>query len=324
MQIKFLYYSILAEGLALGTLIINNIYGYLLFYLIHTIASLLISLFLHQFLPPHFRTKRNHFIITTTLIISATFIIGFISSIVVYLYVMRKQKDQELIPMIQISHKDYDDFPNIKRNFGEASATKLDGPKNYKIKLLSMISEFKTRDTLAVVQKGVSEEDDEVRLTSFSIINRFTSQINNIIKIKLDEYEKSTDELKKAEIAVELAKNYWELIYYGLSDKELEKYILFMIEKYTFFAININPDDPEISFLKGKLHLYKYELSSAEESFLNAINKGLEGEKVYPYLAEVYFYKKDFKKVKELIMEIAILERLDPRLFTIMKMWTQT
>ncbi len=321
MQVKTLSLAIITEGTALVFLNTNSFYGYIMFYATHTIASFLISVFLYPFLPQHFKTKKKHFVITTTLIISSTFIVGFIFSIIVYLWAMRRQKDHEITPIMQISHKDFYEFPAIKRSFGEGSATKLEGNKTYKIKLLTMISEFKTRETLSVVQKGISEEDDEVRLTSFSIVNKFTNKINEQIKSKLDEFEKSTDPKEKGEIAKELAKSYWDLIYFGLSDLELEKYILQMIERYTDTALELTQNDSEALFLKGRLFLYKKDLDNAEKYITNSIETGYDKEKAYPYLAEVYFYKREYKKTKELIDEIAILERLDPRLQTIMNMW---
>lgn len=321
MQGKLLSISIFTESTALLFLHSHSLLGYFAFYIIHTIASFLLALFLHPFLPNHFSSKKRQFLFTTTLIISATSLVGFVSSIIIYIWAMRKQKEHEIIPIEQIYHKDFYEFPEIKRSFGEGSATKLEGSKTYKIKLLTMISEFKTKETLSVVQKGVSEEDDEIRLTSFSIVNKFTTKINEQIKSKLDEFEKTTNTVEKGEIAKELAKSYWDLIYYGLSDQELERYILQMIQKYTDIALEYNNNDPETLFLKGRLFLYKKDLTNAEKYLIDSINAGFEKEKAYPYLAEVYFYKKDYKKTRELIDEIAILERLDPRLQTIMNMW---
>lgn len=306
---------------SLGFLFLNNIYGYFLFFLFHSAGSFLLSIFLYPHIPNHLKGKRKQFIFITSLIIASTSFIGFIYILFVYLFSVRRQSDFETTPIIQISHRDYYEFPDVKRSFGESSATKLEGSKNFKIRLLSVISEFKTKDTLAVVKKGIAEEDDEVRLTSFSIMNKFTTRINNQIKIKLDEFDTAKDEREKGEIAKDLAKYYWELIYYGLSDEELEKYVFQMIEKYTDLAINITRDDPEIVFLKGKLYLYRKDLDLAEEYFLDAILLGYDKEKIYPYMAEVYFYKNDYKKTRELIKEISFMEKLDPKLQLIMSIW---
>lgn len=309
------------ESSALGSLFLYNIYGYFLFFLLHSAASFLLSIFLYPYLPNHLKGKRKQFVFITSLIIASTSFIGFIATFFVYLFFMRKQKEYETTPIIQISHRDYYEFPYVKRSFGESSATKLEGSKNFKIRLLSMISEFKTKDTLAVVKRGIAEEDDEVRLTSFSIMNKFVTKINNQIKIKLDEFDKSQDERSRGEISRDLAQYYWELIYYGLSDEELEKYVFQMIEKYTDLAINAIKDDPEIVFLKGKLYLYRKELDLAEDCFLDASLLGYDKEKIYPYLAEVYFYKKDYKKTKNIIKEISFMEKLDSKLQLIMGIW---
>ncbi|MGC8768208.1 tetratricopeptide repeat protein [Calditerrivibrio sp.] len=287
----------------------------------HAIASLLLSNFLIVFLPKDYKKDKKQPLILTFLIIFSTFIIGFIASIIIYTIILRKQEDYKFVPIENVSHRSFSEFPKIKRVFGESAARSIIGPKNYKIKLLSIISTIKTKETLSVVQNGIGDENDEIRLTSFSIINKFTSKINNIIKNKIEDFEKATDNNLKSQLAKDIAIGYWDLVYYGLSDKELEKYVYSMIEHYTNISISLNPSDPEIIFIKGKLSLFQNNLNDAEKYLNMALQNGYQEEKIYPYLAELYFYKRDYLRTKEIINKIALMQRLDPKLQTVINMW---
>jgi len=318
---KLLNYAIFTEGAALTFLFLNNIYGYFLFFLIHFISSFTLSVFLFPFSPSNYKSNKTSFLIINTLLIFSTFIIGFIASIILYTYILKKQEEKRFLPFSHISHQSFFDFPKIKRVFGESAARNMTGSDNYKVRLLTMLSDLKIKETLEVIHKGISEKNDEVRLTSFSILNKFTSTINNIIKTKLEEFENCTDSLYKSKLAKELAFSYWDLIYFGLSDKELEKYVISMIEKYTNIAIELNSSDAEVFFLKGKIYLYKNDIDEAEENFITSIILGYDKEKIYPYLAEVYFYKKDYKKIKDIMNELGLIGKLDFKLHPITSMW---
>ncbi|MGB9731587.1 MAG: tetratricopeptide repeat protein [Calditerrivibrio sp.] len=305
----------------------------------HAIASLLLSNFLIVFLPKDYKKDKKQPLILTFLIIFSTFIIGFIASIIIYTIILRKQEDYKFVPIENVSYRSFSEFPKIKRVFGESAARSISefpkikrvfgesavrstiGLKNYKIKLLSIISTIKTKETLSVVQNGIGDENDEIRLTSFSIINKFTSKINNIIKNKIEDFEKATDNNLKSQLAKDIAIGYWDLVYYGLSDKELEKYVYSMIEHYTNISISLNPADPEIIFIKGKLSLFQNNLNDAEKYLNMALQNGYQEEKIYPYLAELYFYKRDYLRTKEIINKIALMQRLDPKLQAVINMW---
>lgn len=321
MHNKLIYFSITTESIGVIFLIQNTLYGYLLFYLMHAIASLLLSNFLIVFLPKDYKKDKKQSLIVTFLIIFSTFIIGFIASIIIYKIILRKQEDYKFVPIENVSYRSFSEFPKINRVFGESAARSMIGPKNYKIKLLSIISAIKTKETLSVVQNGIVDENDEIRLTSFSIINKFTSQINNIIKNKIEDFEKATDSNLKSQLAKDIAIGYWDLVYYGLSDKELEKYVYSMIEHYTNISISLNPADTEIIFIKGKLSLFQNNLKDAEKYLNMALQNGYPEEKIYPYLSELYFYKRDYLRAKEIINKIALMQRLDPKLQTVINMW---
>jgi len=102
-------------------------------------------------------------------------------------------------------------------------------------------------------------------------------------------------------MAEELAYLYWDLIYFELTDSDLKKFIIQEVKKYALIALEYNSDNEKINVLLGKTYLAQKEVDKAQQYFTKAINHGINMDFVVPYLAEIFFIKKDYAKVKKLL-----------------------
>jgi len=335
MSYKNLYYSLILEIVGLGFLFTNNIYGFITFYLFHSIASLLLSLFLHPLIPKKFKIRNNKifFIFFATLIQIATLLVGYIFLIFIIFHLLRSKEKPEEKSLDKFSYSEIFEFPSVKRQFGESAIIEIltgKAQKSIKLKLVSFLSEFKSKEAIQVIKTLLSEKDDEIRLMSFGIINKIETKINREIKEKLDMLEKKLDNLEKAYIYKDLAKLYWELVYLEIADKEIEKFLLEKVKHYIEESKKFGLEDAEIFFLEGRilLEIYKEKeflkkiiLEQALNKFLEAIKYKYPKEKVYPYIAEIYFYKKEYKRLKEILQEIKDIAKYDFKLYPILKVW---
>ncbi|GAB6072215.1 hypothetical protein JCM14244_05920 [Venenivibrio stagnispumantis] len=335
MNYKKLSISLLLEMSAIAFLLMNNLYGIIVFYTFHSLASFILSLVLYPLIPIKFKIRNNKifFIFFVTLIQIATLLVGYIFFIFIVLWLLRHQEKPEEKFLDKFSYSEIFEFPSVKRQFGESAIIEvLTGKtqKATKLKLVSLLSEFKSKEAIQVIKTLLSEKDDEIRLMSFGIINKIETKINREIKEKLDILEKKLDNLEKAYIYKDLAKLYWELVYLEIADKEIEKFLLEKVKYYIEESKKFGLEDAEIFFLEGRvlLEIYKEKeflkkiiLEQALNKFLEAIKYKYPKEKVYPYIAEIYFYKKEYKRLKEILQEIKDIAKYDFKLYPILEVW---
>jgi len=335
MNYKKLSISLLLEMSAIAFLLMNSLYGIIIFYIFHSLASFILSLILYPLIPQKFKIRNNKifFIFFATLIQIATLLLGYIFFIFIVLWLLRHQEKPEEEFLDKFSYSEIFEFPSVKRQFGESAVREVltgKAQKSIKLKLISFLSEFKAKETIHIIKTLLSEKDDEIRLMSFGIINKIETKIIREIKEKLDMLETKLDNLEKAYLYKDLAKLYWELVYLEIADKEIEKFLLEKVKYYIEESKKFGLEDAEILFLEGRvlLEIFK-ENNSLEKTYLEqALNKFSEAikykypkEKVYPYIAEIYFYKKEYKKLKEILQEIKDIAKYDFKLYPILKVW---
>ncbi|SNR62630.1 tetratricopeptide repeat protein [Desulfurobacterium atlanticum] len=295
--------------------------------LIHTLISLILAIFTVILLlkkierKNSFEVLKNIFILFVLIFlipVGGYFIIPF------YFLILFPKKGISLPNYSELPIKDIT-MEKIKakpRKFGEAALIQFVKQKKLTNEnFMLVISKFIHPLTVKAMKKAFASTNDEVRLYAFAVISKYENEINEKIEMLKQKLEKVKTEEEKGDIYYELANLYWDMYYLGIIDKELENFVLKETEFYIEKALEIT-DNPEICFLAGKIYLKKSQMELAEKFLEEAFRKGSKNlkSKVAPYLAEIYFKKKNFSKVKKLFSIVEL--PLQPDVCFMKKFWS--
>jgi len=173
-----------------------------------------------------------------------------------------------------------------------------------------------------LIKAGLQDPDDEIRLLSFSVIDKVEKKISeeihrNLIKLK---YEKDKREIGR--IYSRLTGLYWEIVYTGIADPEISEFYLTEAEKYAKLSIDFAGEDPYINLLLGKIYLLKGCNDASAKHFQKALSFGIPEFKVAPYLAELYFRMGRYSKIKDIMKEYRYL-KYDPFFYPVAVLWEE-
>ncbi len=217
-------------------------------------------------------------------------------------------------------------YPKVKRVFGEGAisdiATNPDNQSQNKMKAALFMANHPSKTNYTMLKNLLSDQDNEVRLFSFSQLSSMERELNEKISKKLQEYNDSKDLDKKAEIASELSSLYWEFIYFGLSDEEINSIIIQKVEQYANIALKRDKDSANLYILLGKSAFFKESLDEAKEFFTKAVKLGGSKASIMPYLAEITFKEGNYDDVKK-YLSLIDPSKLSSKIEPIYNQWTK-
>jgi tetratricopeptide (TPR) repeat protein len=171
----------------------------------------------------------------------------------------------------------------VSRRFKEGVIYSEDLPDELKLKIYILFTQLILPETISILKKGLGSEMDEIRLLSFSILNRLEKEIQE----RINKAKKDRD-LKKEAIYK------WDLIYFNLVDDEFKDIVLDEIKSDLIKFLEKEND------LEARIYLAKAYMQQKDYDKALEILKDYENKKSASYLMELYYYKRDFKKVKEI------------------------
>jgi len=327
MSYEKLYLSVILEIFAISSLFVKNIYVALsLFFLFHGLAVFLLTIVLYLFLPKRIGSRKWEPLVFIFLIGFFGFIVGYLFLFILTLYLFRAQKNIEFKPIKAFSTEEIEDeeFDFSGRRFGEGAILSIlkkdNAPSDLKLRAFMSLSDLKSPITYSLIKENISNPMDEIRLMAFSMISRMEKQLNDkIYELNLRLKDNDLSEEKKAKIYFELAQTYWDFVFFHIVDKEFEN---FAIEKALYYAeegLKLKKDFIPY-FLLGRVYLRLKDYKKAKEYLELAFNFKEFGYKVIPYLAECYFYERNFKKVKELFSQLDL--SLDVKVSFLKHFWS--
>jgi tetratricopeptide (TPR) repeat protein len=327
MSYKKLYLSVTLEVLSILSFFTENIYVALsLFFFFHGLAVFLLTTVLYLFLPKRIRSRKWEPLVFIFLIGFFGFIVGYLFLFILTLYLLRTQRNIEFKPIetFAIEEIEDEDFDFSGRRFGEGamlSILKEDNvPSELKLRAFMSLSDLQSPITYSLIKENISNPMDEIRLMAFSMISKMEKQLNDKIhELNLRLKDDDLSEEKKAKIYFELAQAYWDFVFFHIVDKEFENYA---IEKALYYAeegLKLKKDFIPY-FLIGRIYLRLKDYKKAKEYLELAFNFKEFRYKVIPYLAECYFYERNFKKVKNLFSQLDL--SLDVKVSFLKQFWS--
>lgn len=218
------------------------------------------------------------------------------------------ESDQQLIK--EIVRPDYiPSLETLSSHFGAGGArVRLFDEKamgSVRRSALLAISAKQNIDNNRLLFAALREDDDEIRILAYSILDLQQEDINKNISYSLEHLEQSTDIKKRVMIHKHLALLYQELVYRSLVESELVNETLNHAIDHANKCLSEakalgNDHDPAIYLLLAQVYKRRNDLEKAAAYMLDAAEHGAPASSTIPFLADLAFKKKDFARVAEL------------------------
>lgn len=324
----FLPISLFVEAYALMTLFHSpNTVELSTYFIFHFLASIFMTFFQLQYVPKNYTKETKEMGVFFLIINFSTLTFGFIVTMVMIFFGLRKMiLTLEDINTDKISFNQITDaYPEIKRIFGEGSLEDTLNSEHahskIKIKALSALYNTKNPEAMKHIKNALSDDSDEVRLYSFSLIDNFEKELNKKIHLALLELQDELDEVTQGAIYRKLAFLYWDMLYYEISDSNLKNYFMTKVQSMIDASFKLVQNDGSLYILQGRLLLLNGKTQEAESSFKDALNAGAKVKVISTYLAEIAFLKKDFTQVSYWLNQYPNL-CLDLKMYSNYLLWT--
>ncbi|MEO2083482.1 MAG: hypothetical protein ABGX12_05625 [Desulfurobacteriaceae bacterium] len=222
---------------------------------------------------------------------------------------------------IQVEEITMDKIKVKPRKFGESILSFMKKESHHiSEETILMLKEIKNPISIEIAKQALRNSKDEVRLTAFSIISKLEKEINNKISFLKNQLKEKHTKKELLEIYKNLIFSYWELLYFGLVDKELENFVVKEALSYAEEALELG-EDAEIYLVAGRIFLRKGDYEKAYEYLSRIFDRGdlVTKRRAVPYLAEVEFYRGNYRKVKRLWKEIPF--SLHPNVYFMKLLW---
>ncbi len=296
-------------------------------FLLHSVISIVVTTISTYFLKKHYEDSNERIFFIILIFNLCLPIIGYFFAIT-FSIILSYTRDKTYLHNSKEFNKgefNKNNFPTVKRIFGESAVISLSTDKNNlsknKMKGLVFMAENPTKQNFSLIKQLLSDKDNEIRLYSFSLINSTERELTEKISQIQNSLNKSSNEVEHSRLATQLAYLYWEFIYLGLIDKETNSLVVDKINNYSKIALMDEDNKGKIFTLLGKVSFHQKKFKKASTFFQKAIKEGIKKSKVAPYLAEIAYEKKSFSDVKAILSEMNPMENSS---FTapIYKQWT--
>lgn len=177
-------------------------------------------------------------------------------------------------------------------------------PVETRMRALLSIQDLPSRVANPVIRGMLADASDDVRLVAYGILDSREKRINERIQAARAQLE-GVDTMGRLLAHKELAELYWELVYQGLVQGDLQKHAAAQASTHFDAALRLAPQDAALWALGGRLANFIGEYDRAWDSFSNAVAFGLPESRVMPYLAEVAFRLGRYEQVRGLLERIA-------------------
>ncbi|HHD83575.1 MAG TPA: hypothetical protein ENK93_01750 [Campylobacteraceae bacterium] len=271
--------------------------------LLHSVASLICALLQIRFLPKVYTSEKRRIL---ALLFAFDFIVPFLGMGIGWILLLWGfQKSQQIEIDKEVEDIDLqrleEDFPVISRAFGEGSIPSLissvHAPASKKIRALTLLTQMKSKASVTLIKRTLQDKNDEVRLVGFSMIDAMEKRINEKIHHLGNVARVHPDPMQRARAHSELAFTYWEQLYQGLVDRQLEQFVIDNIRKHIEAAKALILNDPKLYKLEGRILLMQKAFTDAKEAFLKAMEYGIPESEIASFMAQIAFEERNYSRI---------------------------
>jgi hypothetical protein len=163
---------------------------------------------------------------------------------------------------------------------------------------------MQTRMAVPLLRMALRDQDDDVRLLAYGILDKKENQVNAVINALIAASSDEDDE-RRDEIKEQLAQQYWEMAYLGLAEGDVRTNMLTKAENLLAEIIDEGRHTGASAYLlQGKVFLAGGNFTEARRAFQGARLLGVGDSILAPYLAEIAFEERDYPQVKKLLLNL--------------------
>lgn len=170
-----------------------------------------------------------------------------------------------------------------------------------KLRILNSVVAMPGHYAVPLLKSSIQDAAEDVRLVSHGMIDQREKEINEDIAWAQQVLAESEDALVSHDALRHLAMRYWDLVYFGLAEGEMLRFVYERVEYYAQRALETMPDDGEVLMVMGKLSLHQKKIDEAAACFRRAEELGVAASRVNIYRAEAAFYQRNFAMVRDLL-----------------------
>jgi polysaccharide biosynthesis protein PelE len=311
-DIKLVTTAVVLESTSLATVILQgNSEGVLLAFLLqHAAASGLLSLFVWRLLPEKFRQPRVPIIallFNFSFFIPVLGLVGMLTAAVVSGFNRRvfthKPFASLVLPEFVLSLREPDNKFSQGGIKSRLAHTAIPTPQ--RLQSLLALQGIPARISSPLLQDMLGDASDDIRLVAYGLLDNREKKINALIHRELVSLKASGGKELRLVSLRHLAELYWELVYAGLAQGDLRTHALNQALSYANEALQLEPEDTGLWFLKGRILYQLKQFEDAYQILLHALAHGLPESRVLPYIVEITFIERDFKRVRDLLSVIS-------------------
>ncbi|MBS0336157.1 MAG: hypothetical protein JSS40_04985 [Proteobacteria bacterium] len=185
-----------------------------------------------------------------------------------------------------------------------AQLTDPASPVETRMRALLTIQDLPSRVANPIIRNMLADPSDDVRLVAYGILDSREKRINARIQAARAHLE-GDDPNSRLPAEKELAELYWELVYQGLVQGDLQKHAAAQSRAHFDAALKLAPEDAALWALGGRLANFAGQYERAWHAFTRAMEFGMPEVRALPYLAEVAFRMRRFDRVRQMLERIA-------------------
>jgi len=302
--------------------------GYLLG---HAMASLLFSVILWQFMPERYRhpiPRAAVFLFIIQFFIPFIGSIGLSTGLMLALRLPRKNRpklwheiDNPDLPYrpSEVSSQPLYSQGGLAQVLYEASSVEK------RIRAVMATKQMSNRDAIVILQQALKDTSDDVRLLAYAMLDEKEKKITDRIKSGQHALAQAEAEHRQQDSIAQqilLAGHYWEMAYLGLAQGGVKAHFLSLAVQSCQYVLT-HTRDAGILRLLGRIYIETEQITAAEDAFLEAIEQGLPRPQLLPYLAEVAWLQRNFRKVHQLIAELSTTAQpIHQSLYGVLQYWS--
>lgn len=295
--------TLLLDALALFSFFSANV-PLLTFLGLHAIACITGISYLNNQICSHYQGRKRLIILYLTLIFFIPFL-GFIGAVFlnVWLTYIIRRFNPHTIKTMRIRHVQ----KSLTSRFAigglyynlKQTATSRDS----KLNVLHEAMNLAPQKINKIIRTLLTDNNDEVRLLSFQLLNAQEEKIIHAINTSLTKLNHETHPQKQFFLEKELAFEHWEFLYQGLTESTLAPLITEKGYDYTIAALEKKPNDTSLLYLAGRLSFVKKDYESAKLFFKRYLEANGLAERLTSYLVEIAYHKKEFKVIRDILSQ---------------------
>ncbi len=192
--------------------------------------------------------------------------------------------------------------------------------RSVRLKALLAVGDKNGRNSGRLLQLATCDNDDEIRLLAFNLLDRRETLISRPISQAMSEMSSTTDPTRRIQLCRKLAFSYWEMVFNYLAENELADFFIHQALSYAKQALVPGEEDSNLLVLMGRLHLWLNDFDEAEKIIQKSLEQGAHRDRVIPYLAELAYHRKDYQALMQYFEHDPLL-RYKPGIGPVAKFW---